>query len=279
MAPLAAKTHPVPESAHPTMHRSDALARLQSFGQYALELETVSRHFGALVALDRINLVVRAGERRAILGSNGAGKTTLFNTVTGDFPVTAGRIRFFGEDVTTLPAQERIRRGLRRTYQISLLFDNLTVHDNLFVACRGVSPRRASLRRSDPSDPAAEMAQMLAQAVHLDTVSNTQVGTLSYGQKRQLEIGIALAGAPRLILFDEPAAGLSPSERGELIGILDALPAHIGYIIIEHDMDVALRVAETVSMMHNGQIFKEGKPDEIEKDPEVQALYLGGGYG
>ena len=119
---------------------------------------------------------------------------------------------------------------------------------------------------------------MLAQAVHLDDVADTQVGTLSYGQQRQLEIGMALAGAPRFILFDEPAAGLSPIERTQLIEILEALPAHIGFVIIEHDMDVALRVSETVSMMHNGRIFKEGTPEEIETDPEVQALYLGGGH-
>lgn len=261
------------------MDRTDALSRLQSAGQYALELEAVSRHFDALVALADINLAVKAGERRAILGSNGAGKTTLFNAVTGDFPVTAGRIRFFGEDVTGLPARERIRRGLRRTYQISLLFENLSVRDNLFVACRGVSSRRASLRRPALSDPAVEMAETLVQATHLEHVLDKVVGTLSYGQQRQLEIGMALAGAPRLILFDEPAAGLSPLERSELTEILGALPAHIGYVIIEHDMDVALRVAESVSMMHNGRIFKEGTPSEIENDPEVQALYLGDGHG
>ena len=260
------------------MDRADALSRLQSAGQYALELEAVSRHFDALVALADINLAVKAGERRAILGSNGAGKTTLFNAVTGDFPVTTGRIRFFGEDVTDLPPHERIRRGLRRTYQISLLFENLTVRENLYVASRGVVSNRASLVRSAASDRAAEMAEMLAQAVHLDDVADTQVGTLSYGQQRQLEIGMALAGAPRFILFDEPAAGLSPIERTQLIEILEALPAHIGFVIIEHDMDVALRVSETVSMMHNGRIFKEGTPEEIETDPEVQALYLGGGH-
>ena len=261
------------------MERTDALSRLQSAGQYAVELEAVSRHFGALAALHDINLAVRAGERRAILGSNGAGKTTLLNAITGDFPVTTGRIRFFGEEITNLPAYERIRRGLRRTYQISQLFENLSVHDNLFMACRGVAPGRFSLRRSSQSDSRVEMAEALAEAVHLDKVRDAFVGTLSYGQQRQLEIGLALAGAPRFILFDEPAAGLSPVERGELIEILQALPAHIGYVIIEHDMDVALRVAESVSMMHNGRIFKEGTPAEIQNDPEVQALYLGEHHG
>lgn len=254
---------------------TDALSRLQEAGRFALELEAVSRHFGALVALADINLTVRAGERRAVLGSNGAGKTTLFNAITGDFPPTTGRVRLFGEDVTDLPAHERIRRGLRRTYQISLLFDGLSVIDNIFLACRGVGRGRFSLLRPKKDDGAMEMAETLLHAVHLDDRRATPVAELSYGQQRQLEIALALSGAPRLILFDEPAAGLSPTERTELIEILRALPDHIAYVIIEHDMDVALRVAESVTMMHNGRIFKEGTPEEIENDPEVQRLYLG----
>ncbi len=134
------------------LDRSEAISLLQSSGRNALELEAISRHFGALVALADINLTVGAGERRAILGSNGAGKTTLFNAITGDFPPTTGRVRLFGEDVTDLPVYERIRRGLRRTYQISQLFGNLGVLDNLYLACRGVSRGRFSLRRPRPDD-------------------------------------------------------------------------------------------------------------------------------
>ncbi len=258
---------------------TNALSMLQQAGRFALELEAVSRHFGALVALADINLAVRAGERRAVLGSNGAGKTTLFNAITGDFPPTTGRVRLFGEDVTELPVHERIHRGLRRTYQISLLFHGLTVIDNIFLACRGVSRGRFSLLRPGPDDSAMEMAETLLSAVHLDDSRNTLVAELSHGQQRQLEIALALSGAPRLVLFDEPAAGLSPTERTELIEILQALPEHIGFIIIEHDMDVALRVSESVTMMHNGRIFKEGTPEEIENDPEVQQLYLGHAHG
>lgn len=260
------------------MLRTDALTRLQTTGQYALELEAVSRHFGALVALADINLAVKAGERRAVLGSNGAGKTTLFNAITGDFPPTTGRVRLFGEDVTDLPVHERVRRGLRRTYQISLLFDGLSVVDNVYLACRGVSRGRLSLRRPKPDDAVTHAAETLLEAVHLGAQRDSLVAELSHGQQRQLEIALALAGAPRFILLDEPAAGLSPTERSELIEILQSLPGHIGFIIIEHDMDVALRVAESVTMMHNGRIFKEGAPEEIESDPEVQELYLGGGH-
>lgn len=245
----------------------------------ALELRGVTKLFGALAAIADVTMTVRAGERRAVLGSNGAGKTTLFNCVTGDFLPTSGTIRLFGEDVTRFPAHERIRRGLRRTYQISLLFGGLTVADNVYLACRGVSRGRFSLLRPRRGDVLVARAAELIEAVHLTPSSRTLVSELSYGQQRQLEIALALAGAPRFILFDEPAAGLSPTERAELVSILTGLPSHIGYIIIEHDMDVALRVAESVTMMHNGRVFKEGTPAEIENDPEVQELYLGGGHG
>jgi branched-chain amino acid transport system ATP-binding protein len=245
----------------------------------ALELRGVSRLFGALAALSDITLSVRPGERRGVLGSNGAGKTTLFNCITGDFPPSAGIIRFFGEDVTEFPPHERIRRGLRRTYQISSLFAGLSVLDNVYLACRGVSRHRFSLLRPKRDDALMASARTLVEAVHLTDSSDRIVGELAYGQQRQLEIALALSGAPRFILFDEPAAGLSPTERRDLVTILTSLPSHIGYIIIEHDMDVALRVVESVTMMHNGRIFKEGRPDEIENDPEVQELYLGGGHG
>lgn len=245
----------------------------------ALELRGVTKMFGALAALTEITFNVRPGERRAVLGSNGAGKTTLFNCITGDFLPTKGAIRFFGEDITAFPPQERIRRGLRRTYQISLLFTGLTVFDNVYLACRGVSRGRFSFIRPRKGDVLIDSADELIQTVHLQNWRNLLVSELSYGQQRQLEIAMALAGAPRFILFDEPAAGLSPTERAELIAILTGLPEHMGYIIIEHDMDVALRVSDYVTMMHNGRVFKEGKPAEIEQDEEVQALYLGGAHG
>jgi branched-chain amino acid transport system ATP-binding protein len=258
---------------------AEALRLQRSGAAHALLLEGVSRSFGALTALDNVDLVVEAGERRGILGANGAGKTTLFNAIIGDFPPTSGRIRFFGEDVTRLPAYERIRRGLRRTYQNSMLFRGLVVLDNLYLAACGVSRGRLSFLRPRDDDAALQSARDLAHAVHLDGVAEQLVSELSHGQQRQLEIGMALAGAPRFILFDEPAAGLSPAERRELVQILGALPAHIGFIIIEHDLDVALRVVEKVTVMHNGAIFKHGTPAEIQVDPDVQRIYLGGRHG
>ncbi|HZM35215.1 MAG TPA: ABC transporter ATP-binding protein [Burkholderiales bacterium] len=237
----------------------------------ALVLERVSRSFGALRAIEDVSFSVAAGERRAIIGANGAGKTTLFNVITGDFPATSGRVLFFGDDVTRQPPFERIRAGLRRTYQSSLLFRELTVRDNLFLAVRGVTRNRYSFFRQNQARPLDE----LLERIRLKPLEDALVSVLSHGQQRQLEIGMALAGAPRLILFDEPAAGLSPGERAELVALLAALPSHIGYVIIEHDLDIALRVVSRVTVMHNGRILKEGTPAEIENDPEVQAIYMG----
>ena len=238
--------------------------------QHALVLEGVSRNFGALRAIEDVSFSVAAGERRAIIGANGAGKTTLFNVITGDFPATAGRVLFFGDDVTLQPPFERIRAGLRRTYQSSLLFRDLTVRDNLFLAARGVTRNRYAFVRSN------SYPRELLERVRLTQVADQLVSSLSHGQQRQLEVGMALAGAPRLILFDEPAAGLSPAERAELVALLRTLPSHMGFIIIEHDLDIALRVVSQVTVMHNGRVLKHGTPADIEDDPEVQAIYMGG---
>jgi branched-chain amino acid transport system ATP-binding protein len=242
----------------------------------ALVLTGVTRTFGALRAVHDVSLTVAAGERRAILGANGAGKTTLFNAVTGDFPPTEGRIHFFGEDVTDLPPFERIRKGLRRTYQSSLLFRDLSVRDNLFLAVRGVASGRYSLLRPRARHPSRQATEDLLDRTRLGHVADELVATLSHGQQRQLEIGMALAGAPRLILFDEPAAGLSPTERRELVALLTSLPSHMSFVLIEHDLDIALRVVERVTVMHNGRVLKHGTPSEIENDAEVQAIYMGG---
>jgi branched-chain amino acid transport system ATP-binding protein len=241
----------------------------------ALVLEGVTRAFGALKAVDDVSFGVAAGQKYAVLGSNGAGKTTLFNAITGDFPPTAGRIRFFGEDITELPPHERIRKGLRRTYQSSLLFRELTVRENLFLAVRGVGNGRFSWRRAGPDHPTQRATDELLDRARLTPIARETVANLAHGQQRQLEIGMALAGAPRLILFDEPAAGLSPAERRELVALLRALPAHMSFVLIEHDLDIALKVTEKVTVMHNGRVLKTGTPAEVEGDSQVQAIYMG----
>ncbi|WP_372892880.1 ABC transporter ATP-binding protein [Rhodosalinus sp.] len=246
---------------------------------FALSLRDVGKRFGALVALEGIELDVRVGGRHAILGANGAGKTTLFNCITGDFPPSSGRIRLFGEDVTDRPAHDRIRAGLRRTYQTSRLFRGLTVEENLFLAEQGVAAGRFSMRPAARDHAHRVRARELGEYVGLARLLAAPVADLAHGQQRQLEIGMALAGRPRLVLFDEPAAGLSAAERGDLVGILEDLPRQFTFVIIEHDLEVALRVADRVTVLDQGRFFAEGTPEEIEADPRVQAIYLGEGDG
>ena len=262
--PVAAAPHGAAAGAHAPLASNDALV-----------LSHVTRAFGALRAVDDVSVSIAAGQKYAILGSNGAGKTTLFNAITGDFPPTSGRIHFFGEDITELPPHERIRKGLRRTYQSSLLFRDLTVRDNLFLAVRGVGNGRFSLRRTGAGHTSTRATQDLLERARLTHIADTRVADLAHGQQRQLEIGMALAGAPRLILFDEPAAGLSPAERRELVTLLTSLPAHMSFVLIEHDLDIALRVVERVTVMHNGRVLRTGSPNEIENDAQVQAIYMG----
>jgi branched-chain amino acid transport system ATP-binding protein len=256
-------------------HGVAAAARQPLASNDALVLRHVTRAFGALRAVDDVSVSVAAGQKYAILGSNGAGKTTLFNAITGDFPPTAGRIFFFGEDITELPPHERIRKGLRRTYQSSLLFRDLSVRDNLFLAVRGVGNGRFSMRRAGPGHASSRATQDLLERSRLSHIADEYVANLAHGQQRQLEIGMALAGAPRLILFDEPAAGLSPAERRELVALLTSLPAHMSFVLIEHDLDIALRVVDRVTVMHNGRELRTGSPSEIENDAQVQAIYMG----
>jgi branched-chain amino acid transport system ATP-binding protein len=257
-----------------TVARGDASARPLASND-ALVISGLTRAFGALHAVDNVSLTVAAGQRYAILGSNGAGKTTLFNAITGDYAVTSGRIHFFGEDITELPPHERIRKGLRRTYQSSLLFRDLSVRDNLFLAVRGVAPGRFSFLRPRSSHASTVATNDLLERARLSHLADEPVANLAHGQQRQLEIGMALAGAPRLILFDEPAAGLSPAERRELVALLMSLPTHMSFVLIEHDLDIALRVVERVTVMHNGSVLLTGSTDEIQSDAQVQTIYMG----
>lgn len=243
---------------------------------HALELQGVSRRFGGLWAVRDVSLSLAAGERRAIIGPNGAGKTTLFNLIAGDVRPSSGVIRFFGEDITGLPAHARIRRGIARTYQTPLVFPRLTVLDNLYLAVRGVRHWRMSLRRPRPDDPEMDEARRLADTVGLRDAIHALAGVLSHGQQRQLELGMALASKPRLLLLDEPAAGLSPGERALLADLLAGLDEEMTVLLVEHDMDVAFRVARRVTVMHEGEVIAEGTPEDVSADARVQRVYLGG---
>ena len=244
----------------------------------AISLSHVSRRFGALQAVRDVTFNVAPGERRAVLGPNGAGKTTLFNTICGDFPPTEGKIGFFGADITTLKPHERTRLGIGRTYQTSLLFNGLSVLDNLFLAVRGAKPGRFSFVVPKATDPHLIAARRMGDSMRLSHLIDARVDELSHGQRRQLEVGMALASEPKVLMLDEPAAGLSPGDRPELLKLLKELPRSLTLILIEHDMDIALPAADIVTVMKDGAVVVESTPDKIESDPIVQAIYLGGGH-
>ena len=241
-----------------------------------LRLRGVGRRFGGLAAVSDVDLDVAHGERRAILGPNGAGKTTLFNLIAGDIPVSSGTITFLGEDLGAIPAAGRTQRGIGRTYQKSRLFLGLSVEDNLYLAVLGTRGGHLRMRRSARDAQARERAAELAGAVGLAARLGTLVGSLSHGEQRQLEVAMARASDPKLMLLDEPASGLSRGERAALTDLLMGLDSTITLLIIEHDMDVALRVAGRVTMMHDGRKIVEGTPDEIRANELVHELYLGG---
>jgi branched-chain amino acid transport system ATP-binding protein len=250
-------------------------APAQSNAEPALRLRGVGRRFGGVQAVRDVDLDVRHGERRAILGPNGAGKTTLFNLVAGDFPVTTGTIEVLGHDVTRLPARARPALGLARSYQKSRLFLGLTVIENLYLALVGREGGRLRLFPSGRDRELRERARVAAERVALADQVNTVVGSLSHGEQRQLEVGMASVTDPRVIMLDEPASGLSRGERERLTELLLTLPRDVTLILIEHDMDVALTVAEYVTMMHDGRKIVEGTPAEIRGNQLVHDLYLG----
>jgi branched-chain amino acid transport system ATP-binding protein len=240
-----------------------------------LRLSGIDRRFGGVLAVSDVDLTVGAGERRAILGPNGAGKTTLFNLISGEFPPTAGTVELFGRDVTDTPARARARMGLSRTFQTSRLFGGLSVEDNLYLAVLGVGEGHLRLVNNRRDIEMRDRARAMAEAVGLTDSIDVPVAELSHGEQRQLEVGMARVAEPKLMMLDEPAAGLSRAERVSLTELLLKLDPAITLILIEHDMDVALRVAEWVTMMHDGRVIVEGTPDEIRANETVHALYLG----
>ena len=245
----------------------------------ALEVRGIGKRFGGFWAVRDIDLTIRPGERRAILGPNGAGKTSLFNVLTGDTTATDGQITMFGDVVTQEPINKRIQRGLRRTYQHAHLFNGLTVRDTLFLAVAGLRGGWTQFLPLKASDDRLKEAERLAEVSGVQDVLDREVSELSHGQRRQLEIGIALAENPKILLLDEPAAGLSPAERPKLSSLLLSLPKDVTVVLIEHDMDIALQTSESVSVLFNGRMLAEGSPDEIMKNEDVHRVYVGGADG
>ncbi len=243
-----------------------------------LELEGLARYFGALGAVNGVSLSVGEHERRAIIGPNGAGKTTLFNMITGQVAPTRGRVLFGGRPITGLPPHRIARQGISRSFQRNNLFPRLPVRENLRLAAaaggRGSYDLFGSIARlAEPLARAREVAAAVGLADRLDD----QAGRLSYGEQRQLEIGVALATSPRLLLLDEPTAGMSPEETHRMTRLLAGLPREVTILIIEHDMDVVFSLADRITVLHYGEVLVEGAPEAVRRDPRVYEVYLGTG--
>lgn len=232
--------------------------------------------FDALRAVDGVSLSVPRGQRRAIIGPNGAGKTTLFNAIAGMVPPTSGRIMFDGHDITKLPPHRRAQLGISRTFQITNLFPTLSVQDNMILALRGLSPRKFSLfGRPDTDSVEAPRIAAALGAARIAERADVTVKELSYGEQRQLEIALSLVTTPTMLLLDEPAAGLSPSERSMVAEIIRSLDRDITVVLIEHDMDLALGLVDFVTCMFEGRILVEEAPEGIRRNKKIQEVYLG----
>jgi branched-chain amino acid transport system ATP-binding protein len=242
----------------------------------ALAVDHLAHQFGGLRALDGVSLQAAVGERLVILGPNGAGKTTLFNLVTGLLRPTAGRIRLFDQDVTALAPYRRARLGLGRTFQITTLFPRLTVLDNVLLAVQGADGARFTLHRPLESFPRIyARAESLLATWGLADRRDVPAQRLSYGEQRQVELLLALAGSPRVLLLDEPTAGLSPAETAAVAAMVRRFPRDLTLLLIEHDMDVALELADRVVVLHHGRVLAEGDRDQIRRDVRVTEIYLG----
>ena len=242
----------------------------------AICVERLSRVFGGLRAVDEASLSVASGERRVLIGPNGAGKTTLFNCIAGTLHATAGRVLLFGRDISALAENKRTALGMGRTFQISNVFTDLTVFENLMLSIIGTSRRKWIMHRPVASF-VGEHAQVLdgLARVGLSDRAGEPVKFLSYGERRQLELALALNVNPRVLLLDEPCAGLAASERRRFSQLIAALPRAITLIMIEHDIDVALALADRVTVLHHGKVILDGTPAEVQTNALVREVYFG----
>jgi len=243
-----------------------------------LELRGLTKSFGGLHAVQNVTLKLYAGDRRAIIGPNGAGKTTLFNVITGTLPASSGQAVLFGADVTGWPSHRRTAMGMARTFQVTNLFPKLTVLDNVLLAIQGL--RRMKFVMWRPLSSYREMQEkarrLLEEAGYWDR-RDVEVRNLSHGEQRQIEIVLALASDPKILLLDEPAAGLASGESREMASFLKRLDPSLAILLIEHDMDVVFDVVEHISVLHFGEVVEEGPTDAIRRSARVQEIYLGTG--
>ena len=243
-----------------------------------LQLKGLSKSFGGLAAVRDVSLEISSGERKALIGPNGAGKTTLFNLITGVFPSSAGEILLFGRDVTNRPSHKRTALGMARTFQITSLFPKLSVLENVLLALAGVGSTKLVMWK-----PLSSYEHLMGRARHLLEEAgywdrrDTEVRNLSHGEQRQIEVVLGLASSPRLLLLDEPAAGLSSGESREMAEFLKRLDPGLAILLIEHDMDVVFDVVSSISVLHFGAIVESGRNADIRASTRVQEIYLGTG--
>jgi branched-chain amino acid transport system ATP-binding protein len=242
----------------------------------ALETQGLEKHFGGIAAVNNVSLKIEKGARHALIGPNGAGKTTVINLLTGVLRPSAGRILLEGEDITSLEASKRVRRGLARTFQINQLFLDLTPLETIGLA---ISERMGTGEQwwrliGTNAAVTGEIVELL-ERFGLTDVMYQRTGNLPYGKQRLLEIALAIACRPRVLLLDEPAAGVPEAERHEILATVAALPADVTVLLIEHDMDLVFSFADRISVLVNGALFVDGDPDEVARDPRVKAVYLG----
>lgn len=241
-----------------------------------LRVEGLTKAFGSLRAVNDVSFSVRTGERQAIIGPNGAGKTTLFDMICGATKASAGQILFAGDDVTRLPEHRRIRRGMAKTFQRSSLFDQLTVYDNVTLAVQQRLGHSHILHRRRTSlTELRDGTDELVSTVGLEDRAGDLAAALSHGERRQLELALALALRPRLILFDEPAAGMSADERQRVVSLITGLPDDIAILLIEHDIDLVFSVATQVAVLAASELIADGRPEEVAASEQVQEAYLG----
>ena len=241
-----------------------------------LVLESLTKEFGGLMAVDHLNLEIRAGEQHGIIGPNGAGKTTLFNLICGELSPTGGRVIHFGEDVTRLPTYKRIGLGISRTFQINNLFPKLTVHQNILLAAQGLDRAKYVMYRPISSyDYLYDKTRSILEEFDLWDKREVSVENISYGEQRQIEICLALIGNPRLLLLDEPTAGLSRAETLSFTSSLKKLNSEMTILLIEHDMDVEFELAENITVLQMGRLVASGDKEDIKANKTVQEIYLG----
>lgn len=241
-----------------------------------LKVERLSKNFGGIAALGGVTLEVQPGERRAIIGPNGAGKSTLFNLIAGELPPSSGKIYLGERDITGLPVYERANLGLGHTFQRNNLFMGLTAFENVRLAVQHRQQvARHLFRAANSFEPVTRAVEVLLEQVGLIEQRNGVVKTLAYGQQRALEVALALATGPQVLLLDEPTAGMSPAETGEMARLIEKLPRSLTMLIVEHDMDVIFSLADRMTVLHYGQVISEGSPEEVRADPTVQEIYLG----